>query len=73
MIFYTDASSSLFSLDGNVMSRRLSVPPAPGPLEAYACAFDDLFSHRSQRDPFRRYLEGRLLPSERNKTFTGLG
>ena len=54
------------------MSRRLSVPPAPGPLEAYACAFDDLFSHRSQRDQFRRYLEGLLLPSERNKTFTGL-
>jgi len=54
------------------MSRRLPVPPAPGPLEAYADAFDDLFSHRSQRDQFRRYLEGLLLPSERNKTFTGL-
>lgn len=54
------------------MSRRLPVPPAPGPLETYTSAFDDLFSHRSQRDPFRRYLEGLLLPSERNKTFTGL-
>ncbi len=54
------------------MNRRLPVPPAPGPLEAYADAFDDLFSHRSQRDQFRRYLEGLLLPSERNKTFTGL-
>ena len=54
------------------MSRRLPVPPAPGPLEAYAGAFDDLFSHRSQRDQFRRYLEGSLLPSERNKTFTSL-
>lgn len=54
------------------MSRRLPVPPAPGPLETYARAFDGLFSHRSQRDQFRRYLEGLLLPSERNKTFTGL-
>jgi SRSO17 transposase len=54
------------------MSRRLPVSPAPGPLEAYASAFDDLFSHRSQRDQFRRYLEGLLLSSERNKTFTGL-
>ena len=54
------------------MSRRLPVPPAPGCLEDYACAFDKLFRHRSQRDQFRRYLEGLLLSSERNKTFTGL-
>jgi hypothetical protein len=54
------------------MSRRLPVAPAPGPLEAYAGAFDDLLGHRSQRVQFRRYLEGLLLASERNKTFTGL-
>jgi len=54
------------------MSRRLPVAPAPGPLETYAGAFDDLFPHRSQRAQFRRYLEGLLLSSERNKTFTGL-
>ena len=54
------------------MSRRQPVAPAPGPLEAYAEAFDDLFGHRSQRAQFRRYLEGLLLSSERNKTLTGL-
>ena len=54
------------------MSKRLPVSPAPGPLEAFAQAFDELFSKRNQRELFRRYLEGLLLPSERNKTLTGL-
>lgn len=54
------------------MSHRLPVPPAPGPLETYAQAFDDLFAKRTQRAAFRRYLEGLLLPTERNKTLTGL-
>lgn len=54
------------------MSQRLPVPPAPGPLETYAHAFDDLFAKRTQRAAFRRYLEGLLLPTERNKTLTGL-
>jgi hypothetical protein len=54
------------------MSQRLPVPPAPGPLESYAQAFDDLFPKRTQRASFRRYLEGLLLPSERNKNLTGL-
>ena len=54
------------------MNRRLPVPPAPGPLESYASTFDTLFSTRNQRDAFRRYLEGLLLPTERNKTLTGL-
>lgn len=54
------------------MSKRLPVSPAPGPLEAFASAFDELFSKRNQRELFRRYLEGLLLPSERNKTLTGL-
>ena len=53
-------------------NRRLSVTPAPGLLEAYSTAFDDLFSKRNQRDVFRRYLEGLLLPSGRNKTLTAL-
>jgi len=56
----------------DVMSQRLLPDPAPGPLEAYACAFDPLFSKRSQRESFRRYLEGLLLGCERNKTLTGL-
>src|ERR671927_1581974 len=54
------------------MSHRLPVPPAPGPLEAYAQAFDDLFAKRTQRAGFRRSLEGLLLPTERNKTLTAL-
>jgi SRSO17 transposase len=54
------------------MSQRLPVPPAPGPLETYAQAFDDLFPKRTQRAGFRRSLAGLLLPSERNKTLTGL-
>jgi SRSO17 transposase len=34
--------------------------------------FDDLFRARAQREGFRRYLEGLLLPAERNKTLTAL-
>jgi hypothetical protein len=55
------------------VTRRLPVRPAPGPLEDYASRFDDLFRRaRAQRDGFRRYLEGLLLPAERNKTLTAL-
>ena len=54
------------------MTKRLPVEPAPGPLEDYAKSFDDLFNSRAQRQGFRRYLEGLLLPAERNKTLTAL-
>ena len=54
------------------MTRRYPVSPAPGPLEDYAACFDDLFGARAQRHAFRRYLEGLLLPAERNKTLTAL-
>ncbi len=54
------------------MTRRSPVSPAPGPLEDYAHSFDDLFGARAQRHGFRRYLEGLLLPAERNKTLTAL-
>src|SRR5215218_2748933 len=54
------------------MTKRLPVEPAPGPLEDYVNSFDDLFSARAERRGFRRYLEGLLLPAERNKTLTVL-
>jgi SRSO17 transposase len=54
------------------MTKRLPVSPAPGPLEDYSVRFDDLFGARAQREGFRRYLEGLLLPAERNKTLTAL-
>lgn len=54
------------------MTKRRAIPTAPEPLEAYARHFDELFGKSNQRDEFRRYLEGLLLPTERNKTLTGL-
>jgi len=54
------------------MTQRLAATPAPGSLEVYAQQFDALFSKRNQREAFRHYLEGLLLPAERNKTLTAL-
>jgi hypothetical protein len=54
------------------MTRRVPCPPAPAPLEAYVQQFDDLFASLAQRRAFRDYLQGLLLPRERNKTLTGL-
>jgi len=54
------------------MTRRQPADPAPGPLEEYAASFDELFATLAQRQAFRRYLEGLLLPTERNKTLTAL-
>jgi SRSO17 transposase len=54
------------------MTKRLPCPPAPGPLEAYAVDFDDLFGTLAQRRGFREYLAGLLLPRDRNKTLTCL-
>jgi SRSO17 transposase len=54
------------------MTLRREVTPAPGLLEAFAQEFDPLFTKWNQREGFRGYLEGLLLPAERNKTLTGL-
>src|SRR6185312_1083500 len=54
------------------MTPRRPVTPAPGPLEAYCQQFDALCGKSNQRESFRRYLEGLLLPQERNKTLTAL-
>src|SRR5215211_9135447 len=54
------------------MTTRRPCPPAPGPLEDYAAALDGLFRSVGQRRGFRAYLQGLLLPRDRNKTLTGL-
>jgi SRSO17 transposase len=54
------------------MTARRPVNPAPGPLETYCQQFDALFGKFNQRESFRRYLAGLLLPQERNKTLTAL-
>jgi SRSO17 transposase len=54
------------------VTKRKPVEPAPGPLEDYARRFDDLLANRAQRQGFRRYVEGLLMPEERNKTLTAL-
>ena len=54
------------------MTARRPCPPAPGPLEDYAAAFDALFGNVAQRRSFRAYLQGLLLPRDRLKTLTGL-
>ena len=54
------------------MTARQPCPPAPGPLELYAAAFDGCFHTLAQRRDFREYLAGLLLPRDRNKTLTAL-
>ena len=49
------------------MSARLSCPPAPGPLETYVAQFNPLFKTLAQRQGFRIYLSGLLLPRERSQ------
>jgi DDE superfamily endonuclease len=54
------------------MTARRPCPPAPGLLEAYATQFDPLLASVAQRRGFRDYLQGLLLPRDRNKTLTAL-
>ena len=54
------------------MTKRKEIVKAPMPLEEYCEYFDPLFRRSNQRESFRQYLEGLLLPTERNKTLTGL-
>src|SRR5579871_4123356 len=54
------------------MTKRIEVERMPTPLEEYIQSFDPLFGKSNQRESFRRYLGGLLLPSERHKTLTGL-
>ena len=54
------------------MTKRRACPPAPGPLEGYAAQFDAVFARLAQRRGLRAYLQGLLLPRDRNKTLTAL-
>jgi hypothetical protein len=54
------------------MTTRRPCPPAPGPLEDYAQHFDPLLASLAQRRGLRDYLQGLLLPRDRNKTLTAL-
>ena len=54
------------------MTQRIPCPPAPGPLEGFAAQLDHLFANLAQRQGFRTYLQGLLLPRDRNKTLTAL-
>jgi hypothetical protein len=54
------------------MTARRPCPPAPGPLEDYATQFDPLLASVAQRRGLRDYLQGLLLPRDRNKTLTTL-
>src|SRR5512132_137368 len=54
------------------MTDRRPCPPAPGPLEDYATRFDPLLGSVAQRRGLRDYLQGLLLPGDRNKTLTAL-
>jgi hypothetical protein len=54
------------------MTERRPCPAAPGALEAYARQFDPLFGTLAQRRGFREYVQGLLLPRDRNKTLTAL-
>jgi hypothetical protein len=54
------------------VTKRLPCPAAPGPLEDYAAQFDALFTRLAQRRGLRAYLQGLLLPRDRNKTMTAL-
>jgi hypothetical protein len=51
---------------------RCPADPSPAPLETYCQQFDDCLRTINQRTAVRRYLEGLLLPAERNKTLTAL-
>jgi hypothetical protein len=54
------------------MTSRRPCPPAPGRLEDYAQQFDPLLASVAQRRGLRDYLQGLLLPRDRNKTLTAL-
>lgn len=54
------------------MTERRRPAPAPGELEEYAARFDGLWRSLAQRQGFREYLAGLLLPRDRNKTLTAL-
>jgi hypothetical protein len=54
------------------MTKRKLCPIVAGPIGEYGEHFDELLETLAQRSGFRKYLQGLLLPRERNKTLTGI-
>src|SRR5215212_1149473 len=72
MVGVYSRSSAACAREVRTVTKRRPCPPAPGPLEDYAAQFDALFARLAQRRGLRAYLQGLLLPRDRNKTLTGL-
>ena len=54
------------------MTPRKPRSAVPGPVEEYVRRVDDLVNQLAQRRGFRAYLQGVVLPRDRNKTLTAL-
>ena len=54
------------------MAARLTCPALPEPLDDFAVRFDPVLHTPAQRRGFRAYVNGLLLPRNRNKTLTAL-
>src|SRR6266487_841750 len=54
------------------MTKRLPCPPPPRPPEGHPAPLDALWGSLAQRRALRAYLQGLLLPRDRNKTLTAL-
>jgi SRSO17 transposase len=51
---------------------RKPTPPTTEAIDAFCSGFDDLFCRSQEREAFRQYLIGLLLPREHNKTVVEL-
>lgn len=54
------------------MTKRKLCLNVAGPIEEYCEQYDELLETLAQISGLRRYLQGLLLPRERNKTLTGI-
>jgi SRSO17 transposase len=54
------------------MTKRRPTTPSTAAIDAFVAPFDTIFSRLSQRESFRHYLTGLLLPLETNKHLRGI-